>query len=120
MLHKLLEEVLTGQTAEDEAALTTLAAVLVTQMLDTPGAGSLDPAEVACAVCRGLAVPAVAAVRDLLVPEYPVVRSVLEDAEEVVSWRGADASRGRPPPGGLPRVVRWPRSPDRWLSLVRR
>ena len=47
VLHKLLEEVLTGETAEDRAALEARAAELAVQLDDTPGAAGFDAAEAA-------------------------------------------------------------------------
>ena len=75
ILHKLLEEVLTGETTDDEAALTTRAAELARQLAEASGAEDFDAAEAALSVLRGLAVPEIAALRASLLPEYPVAHS---------------------------------------------
>ena len=51
MLHKLLEEVLTGEVMENQAALAGRAKVLAGQ-LDAPGIGTVDSTEVAGTVLR--------------------------------------------------------------------
>ncbi len=91
ILHKLLEEVLTGETAEERAALEARAAELATQLDDTPGAVGFDGAEAAQTVLRGLALPPIRAVRDRLVPECTVASSVRSDDAEQVTLGVADA-----------------------------
>lgn len=91
VLHKLLEEVLTGETAGGEAALTTRAAELIAQLHGAPGVASVDPTEAARSVRRGLATPEIETVRDRLSPEYVVAHSASEADEEVVTSGVADA-----------------------------
>lgn len=89
ILHKLLEEVLTGETREAEGALVARATALLGQ---TPlSVEGFDPAEMAQAVLRGLAVPEIAAVRDRLVAEWPVARSEHAGGWETVTLGVADA-----------------------------
>ncbi len=61
ILHKLLEEVLTGETSDDVAALeqraAQMAAQLAAQLDGTPGATGFDAAEAARSARRGLDVP---------------------------------------------------------------
>ncbi len=98
VLHKLLEEVLTGETDDNQAALAARAAELAAQLAGTPGVASLDPAEAARAVRRGLDRPEITAVRDRLQAEHPVAHSVMDEAGEVVTSGVADAvvwSHGR-------------------------
>lgn len=70
-----MEEVLTGETAEDAAALAKRCAQLSTELEGTPG----DTAET---VLKTLALPDVASVRAILVPECPV-SSASVDAEGI-------------------------------------
>ena len=75
ILHKLIEEVLTGETAEmlpDLAARAdTLICALGQPVTDDPAEG-LAPAELAGCVVRALSLPEVAALRPRLVPEFAV------------------------------------------------
>ncbi len=91
VLHKLLEEVLTGELPEDAAALQARAAELATQLDDTPGADTLDAAEAARTALQGLALPEIHAVRDRLVPECTVAASKTTPDAERVTLGVADA-----------------------------
>jgi exodeoxyribonuclease-5 len=75
VLHKLLEEVLTGETAEDVDALSAragdLAAMLGVAVTDDAAAG-LSPLEVASTTRRALGLDVVVALRPRLVPEFNV------------------------------------------------
>ena len=87
IIHKLFEEVLTGETAEVEADLVARADVLIRQMgkevVDDPAQG-LAPKELAGCVLRGLSIPEVAELRPRLVPEFNVYgSSAIEEVEEV-------------------------------------
>jgi ATP-dependent exoDNAse (exonuclease V) beta subunit len=106
VLHKLLEEVLTGETAEQREALQARAAELAGQLEDTPGTTSLDVAEAAGAVLRGLALPQIRAVRDRLVPECTVAASTIVADIERVTLGVADAV-ARESDGTLSLVVDW-------------
>ena len=83
ILHKLLEEVLTGETAAAKAELALRAAELARQ-LDAPSIGTVDAAEVAATVLRVLALPEIAGVRDRLVPECTVAASQPGQEEDVI------------------------------------
>ena len=91
VLHKMLEEVLTGEITEDQAALASRAAELAAQLAGTPGGASFDPAEAARSVRRGLDRPEIAAVRNRLQAEYSVACSAMEEGCEVVTSGVADA-----------------------------
>ncbi len=97
ILHKLLEEVLTGETVD--AALAARAAELA-QQLDAPGVDTVDATEVATTVLWALALPEIARVRAHLVPELTVVASRDADGAEEVTLGIADAvfidADGRP------------------------
>jgi exodeoxyribonuclease-5 len=70
VLHKLMEEVLTGETDTADVTLRGRAAELVATCPEP--ASDCDPAELAVTVLRTLALPDVAAVRHKLVPEFGV------------------------------------------------
>jgi exodeoxyribonuclease-5 len=103
ILHKLMEEVLTGETPEAEATLTDRAADLIRAFGKVPVA---DPAtglcagELASCVARTLALPEIAALRRELLAEFPVYALNGEGSELVAMAGIADAltigSDGRP------------------------
>jgi ATP-dependent exoDNAse (exonuclease V) beta subunit len=89
ILHKLIEEILNGETEEALAALTARAEVLIHslgQPLAMDSAQGLVAAELAGSALRALSVPEVAALRPNLMPEIPVYAStVLQDHEEATA-----------------------------------
>lgn len=106
ILHKLLEEVLTGETPDDVESLTERAQELIAAIgrpaADDPAQG-LSPAELAGSVARTLALPEIAELRPTLAPEFPVYASAFVDDLEQATAGIADAiSFG---PDGKPRVV---------------
>ena len=73
LLHKLMEEVLTGELAEDAAGLAIRARELLAELVLDPGEGALpDTGEIAATTLRTLQLPDVAALRLSLVPEWPI------------------------------------------------
>ena len=94
VLHKIIEEVLTGETAETMPAMVTRAEDLIRALgrhvADDPALG-LAPAELAGCVIRALALPEVAALRPGLLPEFPLYASTLTEAHEEVTTGIADA-----------------------------
>lgn len=104
ILHKLLEEVLTRETADTKNDLTARATELLSQT-PLPVEGFV-PVEMAEAVLRGLAVPQIAAIRDRLVAEWPVARSEKIDGQELVTLGVADAAALNPD-GTYSLVVDW-------------
>lgn len=74
IVHKLMEELLTGELPEEMSASADRARELLDQL--TQGAGDdrpgPDPDEMAAAVLRSLALPEIAALRPFLVPEIPI------------------------------------------------
>ena len=75
ILHKLMEEVLTGETDDDEAALLARAHDLRAQLIRSDAATAYrdaDPAEMAATVRRTLTLPQIAAMRSRMVPEVSV------------------------------------------------
>lgn len=106
ILHKLLEEVLTGETADDAVALTNRARQLIgaigKPVFDDPASG-LSPVELAGCVTRTLALPDIAQLRPTLAPEFPVYASVCaEDLEQAMAGITDATSFG---PDGKPQVV---------------
>ena len=106
VLHKLIEEVLTGETAETMPALVARAEALIIALgrpvVDDPALG-LAPAELADCIVRTLLLPEVAALRPGLLPEFPLYASTVIEAHEEVTAGIADAiALG---PDGAPQVV---------------
>lgn len=94
VIHKLLEEVLTGETADDLAALTARAGDLVGALGREPGtdaAAGLSPDEMAGTAARTLAMPEIAALRPRLIAELPVYGIGEEDAVELATFGVVDA-----------------------------
>lgn len=103
ILHKLMEEVLTGETPETEAALIERAAELIRSLGQSPvtdPATGLSANELAACVVRTLALPDIAALRPDLLAEFPVYSAQAVDGVETATAGIADAltltSEGRP------------------------
>ena len=94
VLHKLIEEVLTGETGETMPDLMARAECLI-QDMDRPSnedpAGGLAPTELADCVVRALSLPEIALLRPRLLPEYPVYSSIAVDGQEDASAGIVDA-----------------------------
>jgi ATP-dependent exoDNAse (exonuclease V) beta subunit len=102
VLHKLLEEVLTGECADEEGALLARATALAADL----AADELECRELAAAVQRGLARPEIRAVRHKLLPEWTVLSSAHLDEMEHVTSGIADALAVEPD-GTVSLVVDW-------------
>jgi exodeoxyribonuclease-5 len=106
ILHKLMEEVLTGETQEAEAALAERAADLIRAFgrspVDDPATG-LSTNELADCVIRTLALPDITALRPDLLAEFPVYAAGSVDGAETVTAGVADALTVTPE--GQPAVV---------------
>lgn len=103
ILHKLMEEVLTGETPEEEAALAERAGVLIRALGQSPVADpakGLSPQELAACVIRTLGLPDIVAIRPGLLAEFPVYTAHAADGGETVTAGIADAlamtAEGRP------------------------
>lgn len=105
ILHKLLEEVLTGERPESGPALSERAAELAAELAGK-AAETLDCAELATSVLRGLTVPEVAAVRHALIPECWVSASHRDGRAENVVIGIADAV-ALDRDGGIGLVIDW-------------
>ncbi|WP_194260906.1 PD-(D/E)XK nuclease family protein [Gluconobacter vitians] len=103
ILHKLLEEVLTGETDAGETALVDRARALILEIgkpvMDNPTQG-LSPGELADCVVRTLNLPEIAELRPNLVPELTVYATVEGEGVEQAMVGIADAtsfdSHGKP------------------------
>jgi len=94
ILHKLLEEILTGEIAEDSESLMARAQeliVLIGRVPNTDAAAGLSPDELAGCVSRTLALPEIAALRPTLAPEFPVYASARDGEGERVTTGFTDA-----------------------------
>ena len=94
VLHKLLEEVLTGETAENPRALRARAVALLAQLdLATPAPRAPAPPsdELAETVLRALALPEVVVLRPRLVPEVAIHASAGSDRNLALIAGVADA-----------------------------
>jgi ATP-dependent exoDNAse (exonuclease V) beta subunit len=103
ILHKLMEEVLAGETPEAEAALTERAGDLIRALGQSPVADpamGLSAQELAACVTRTLALPDIAALRPGLLAEFPVYAAQAVDGVETATAGIADAltltAEGRP------------------------
>jgi exodeoxyribonuclease-5 len=89
ILHKLIEEILNGETEETLAALTARAEVLIHSFGKRPASDpvqGLVATELAGCALRALSLPAVTALRPHLMPEMPVYAStMLQDHEEATA-----------------------------------
>jgi ATP-dependent exoDNAse (exonuclease V) beta subunit len=106
ILHKLLEEILTGETSEDAATLTERAHALIVAIgetiVDDPSQG-LSPGELAGCVIRTLALPEIVELRPTLAPEFSVYASmVVGDVEQAVAGISDAISFD---PAGKPQIV---------------
>ena len=128
ILHKLIEEVLTGEMSETVADLIARAETLIRALgrpiADNP-VGGLVPAELAGCVVRALSLPDIVTLKPGLIPEFPVYASTLTDTHEEVMAGIADAiafdSHGAPKV-----VIDWksdvdpaPETLDHYCSQVR-
>lgn len=95
VIHKLLEEVLTGETEDHRTSLIERAGALI-QALGLPVAADpakgLSDTEIAGCVERTLRLPQIAALRPTLLPEFPVYASDLLDGEERATAGVTDAT----------------------------
>jgi ATP-dependent exoDNAse (exonuclease V) beta subunit len=94
ILHKLIEEVLTGETGDAKADLQARATDLIRQTGQEPAVdpkAGISAAELAGTVLRTLAVPEVAALRPRLVPELPVFGTEVRGGDEILLSGQADA-----------------------------
>ena len=120
VLHKLLEEVLTGETAEEPAALETRARILLAELAvveaENPGTGPHAP-EIAATALRALAIPAVAALRPRLLPEMTVFSAEIS-ANAMTYIGGIVDALALGEYGAIDVVIDWKSDVDPSLSQV--
>lgn len=94
ILHKLMEEILTGEVTDDAEAVTARAGELIASLGKAPEADpatGLSPAELAGCVARTLALPQIVALRPRLLPEFPVYGVTDEENGQSATAGVADA-----------------------------
>ena len=94
ILHKLMEEILTGEVTDDAEAVTARAEELIVSLGKAPVTDpvtGLSPTELAGCVVRTLALPQVVALRPRLLPEFPVYGITDEENGQSVTAGIADA-----------------------------
>jgi exodeoxyribonuclease-5 len=94
VVHKLLEEVLTGETTDRRQLLETRSRALLAQLGISEAARPEDgphPPELAATVLRALAIPEIAACRSRLVPELTVFSAQADDDRTTYVGGVADA-----------------------------
>ena len=109
VLHKLLEEVLSGEAAADGVSLTGRADELIREIGREPTpdpSEGLSPSEIAGCVVRALALPEIASLRSQLVHEFPVYSVSVDGGEELVTAGVADAV-ALGPDGEVDAVIDW-------------
>jgi len=109
IVHKLLEEVLTGETADHADALEIRARALLAQLgiseAGRPEDGPHAP-ELAATTLRALAIPEIVECRNRLLPEMTVFSARADDARSIYVGGIADAI-AYPPTGAIDLVVDW-------------
>jgi exodeoxyribonuclease-5 len=100
ILHKLMEEVLSGETQDTGAELECRATERLAQLGREPSAdpkSGISPKEMAATVARILSLPEIAALRPLLTPELTVFGSESDGRNETLdSGHGSMSKLGNP------------------------
>ena len=94
LLHKLMEEVLSGETEDGLEVLVTRASELVAQLSVAPSdqaSAGISPHELAQTIVRTLNIPEIAQLRPRLVPEHTIYGSQANDDDEIIVSGIADA-----------------------------
>lgn len=112
ILHKLMEEVLTGEVPADPDYLQARSAELMSQLGETSAddpAHGLVPSELANSVVKTLALPAISALADRLRPEFAVYgfQTDSSDAQNEVALSGVADAVALGPDGRIEVVVDW-------------
>ena len=112
ILHKLMEEVLTGETSDGLAELKARAFELLSQLgvtaTEDPKKG-ISPDELASVILRTLALPDIAALRDRLSPEFSVYGHALvpDDPQTEVALSGIADALALSADGKIEVIVDW-------------
>ena len=112
ILHKLMEEVLTAEVADDLNSLEARSAELLAQLGEAPAenpAKGLVPNELAQVVVNTFALPEVSALRDRLRPEFTVFEHHMDAAEpqNEIALSGVTDAVALAPDGRIEVVVDW-------------
>ncbi len=93
ILHKLMEEVLTGEIAEDVKVLAERAEALIVELaVDRTGESAVPSTdEIAATISRTLRLPEIAALRPMLVPELPLYAMLHAESGQTALAGRADA-----------------------------
>jgi exodeoxyribonuclease-5 len=94
ILHKLMEEVLSGETEHGLEALVARASELMAQLAVAPcdqASDGISPHELAGTIARTLNIPEIAELRPRLVPEHTIYGSEANDDGEIIVSGIADA-----------------------------
>ena len=108
-MHKLLEEVLTGETADHADALEIRARALLAQLGISEAARPEDgphAPELAATTLRALAIPEIVACRSRLLPEMTVFSAQADDNHTIYVGGIADAVAYQPT-GAIDLVIDW-------------
>jgi exodeoxyribonuclease-5 len=94
ILHKLMEEILNGELADDDGAIHARASMLSGQYASLVGRTIPDllPDELARTVRRTLELPLVASMRSIIIPELVTADVSVDDGAEVVEYGIIDAA----------------------------
>jgi exodeoxyribonuclease-5 len=106
VLHKLIEEILTGETDEKKDALESRARKLLEQLGSVEAASAEEgpyAPELAATVLRALSIPEVAAIKSRLMPEMTILSA--ETAGDEVTYLGGVADALALDGNGAPEVV---------------
>lgn len=76
LLHKLLEEILSGDLVEEQSAMEARARYLLPELVSPDTTGLPDCAEIAITALKTLELPEVAAMRRSLIPEVPIYATI--------------------------------------------
>jgi ATP-dependent exoDNAse (exonuclease V) beta subunit len=109
ILHKLMEELLTGETLDTKASLEGRAAELLAQLGLKPSTDpklGIAPHELADTVLRTISIPEIATLRPRLLPEHTVFGSRIDGANETLVSGIADAV-ARNTEGKIDVVIDW-------------
>jgi exodeoxyribonuclease-5 len=94
ILHKLMEEVLNGETEDSVDTLAARALELMAQLSISPSdhpSDGISPDELARTVARTLSIPEIAGLRSRLIPEYTINGSRMDADREIIVSGIADA-----------------------------
>ena len=109
ILHKLMEEVLTGETLDDEKTLVQRATELLSHLGISPSADpklGISPTELSETIMRTLRLPEIVTLRPRLVPEHTVYGHLTDTDGDVLVSGIADAVAGSDS-GQIEAVIDW-------------